>query len=52
MIRVEELFDDQEIEAVKNDLIQECKTFGDIISIEIPKPLQSKPEGERLPGTC
>jgi len=38
MIRVPDLYDDEEVELVKQDLAAECKTFGDIISIEVPRP--------------
>jgi hypothetical protein len=38
MIHVRDLFDNEEVDRVKQDLIQECKAFGDIISIEIPRP--------------
>lgn len=35
---MEDLFDEEEIVQTKDDLLQECKNFGDIISIEIPRP--------------
>jgi len=38
MISVEDLYEEEEIIQVKDDLLQECKNFGEIISIEIPKP--------------
>ena len=38
MISAEDLFDEEEIILVKDDLLQECKHFGEIISIEIPRP--------------
>ena len=38
MIPVEALFDAEEVNLVKEDLISECATFGDIINVEIPRP--------------
>lgn len=38
MISVEDLFEEEEIIHVKDDLLQECKNYGEIISIEIPRP--------------
>lgn len=57
MIQLVDLFDSKEVEIVKQDLIQECKVFGDIISIEIPLPNMSTSsaeivEGERLANTA
>jgi len=37
MISIEDLFDEEFIITVKDDLLHECKNLGDIISIEIPK---------------
>lgn len=38
MISVEDLYDEEEIFKVKDDLLFECKNWGEIISLEIPKP--------------
>jgi splicing factor U2AF subunit len=38
MISPSDLFDEDEIVFVKDDLINECKNYGEIISVEIPKP--------------
>jgi hypothetical protein len=38
MIALEDLFFEAQIQQVKDDLLQECVAFGDIISIEIPRP--------------
>ena len=38
MISPEDLYDEEEIFKVKDDLLQECKNYGEIISIEIPRP--------------
>jgi hypothetical protein len=38
MIALEDLFYETEISQVRDDLLQECASFGDIISIEIPRP--------------
>lgn len=54
MLSIEDLFDTKEIDQVKQDLIQECKPFGDIISVEIPRPNQNQRAdvtGNILPGT-
>lgn len=55
MISVKDLFDNDEVEKVKHDLMQECKSFGDIIKIEIPRPSLSTAinvDGERLTNTA
>ena len=38
MISYEDLFEEDEIFQVKDDILTECRAFGEIISIEIPKP--------------
>jgi hypothetical protein len=38
MISPSDLFDEDEIVDVKDDLVNECKNYGEIISVEIPKP--------------
>ena len=38
MISYEDLADEDEIIRVKDDILLECKNFGEIISIEIPRP--------------
>lgn len=53
MISVEDLFDLQEVERVRQDVVQECKVFGDIISVEIPRPNTNKAvevQGNIIPG--
>jgi hypothetical protein len=42
MLSVEDLFDSKEVERVKQDVVSECKAFGDIISVEIPRPNTNK----------
>jgi len=44
MISKEDLFEEDEIVRIKDDLLQELKIYGEIISIEIPKPDEK--------GTC
>ena len=41
MISPTDLFDEQEIFRVKDDLIQECQKFGEVIALEIPKPMKA-----------
>lgn len=38
MISYEDLFEEDEIIQVKDDILTECKSYGEIISIEIPRP--------------
>ena len=38
MISIEDLYEEDEILQVRDDLLQECKNYGEIISIEMPKP--------------
>jgi splicing factor U2AF subunit len=38
MLSPEDLFEEEEVLTVKDDLLSECKSFGEIISIEIPRP--------------
>ncbi len=38
MISVEDLNEEDEIYKVKDDILTECKSYGEIISIEIPRP--------------
>jgi len=38
MISVEDLNEEDEIFKVKDDILTECKSYGEIISIEIPRP--------------
>lgn len=40
MLSIEDLFDFQEIEQARNDVLQLCQTFGEVISIVIPSPLR------------
>ena len=39
MVSVEDLFDQSFVAQVKNDLLEECQQFGQVVSLEIPKPL-------------
>ncbi len=41
MISVEDLNEEDEIFKVKDDILTECKSYGEIISIEIPRPDES-----------
>jgi hypothetical protein len=41
MIHVRDLFDEASREEIKDDLLSECKKFGDVISFEIPVPMVS-----------
>lgn len=38
MISYEDLFEEDEIIQVKDDILSECRGYGEIIYIEIPKP--------------
>jgi hypothetical protein len=38
MISAEDLNEEDEIFKVKDDILTECKSFGEIIYIEIPRP--------------
>jgi splicing factor U2AF subunit len=38
MLSPADMFDEEEIFQVKDDLISECKKFGEIMALEIPKP--------------
>ena len=40
MLSIEDLFDFDEIELVRNDVLQLCQTFGEVISIVVPMPLR------------
>ena len=40
MLSIEDLFDFEEIEMVRNDVLQLCQTFGEVISIVVPMPLR------------
>ena len=52
MLRVPDLFDPEFIDEVKNDLLQECKPYGDVVSIEVPLPQTNMAvEGDRLDNT-
>ena len=37
---ITDLFDFEEIEMVRNDVLQLCQTYGEIIAIQIPLPLK------------
>lgn len=38
MISVADLYDEEEIFKVKDDLISECQKFGEVVALEIPRP--------------
>ena len=38
MISYKDLFEEDEIIQVKDDILTECRGYGEILSIEIPKP--------------
>uniref|UniRef100_A0A6G1SKC6 Splicing factor U2AF subunit n=1 Tax=Aceria tosichella TaxID=561515 RepID=A0A6G1SKC6_9ACAR len=48
MVEPEELQDDQEYRDILEDILEECRKYGKVRSIEIPRP--SKTEGRRVPG--
>ena len=41
LISVPDLFDEEEIFRVKDDLIGLCQTYGEVTALEIPHPLGS-----------
>ncbi|KAM9419738.1 splicing factor U2AF 65 kDa subunit-like isoform 1-T1 [Salvelinus alpinus] len=47
MVAVEELLDDEEYEEIVEDVRGECSKYGQVKSIEIPRPL----DGLEVPGT-
>ena len=48
MMSATDLFDEEEIYRVKDDLIEVCQECGEIIALEIPRPtLKSKKEGNQ-----
>lgn len=36
MISVHDLYDREELELVKSDLLAECRKYGDVIGLEVP----------------
>ena len=38
LISITDLFDEEEIFRVKDDLVSECQKFGEVIALEIPRP--------------
>ena len=40
MLSIEDLFDHEEITQVRNDVLQLCQTYGEVLAIEIPLPLR------------
>jgi len=38
MFAVEDLFDENLVDALKEDVYLECSSFGDILSVEVPVP--------------
>jgi len=42
MVTEEELLNDQFYEEIKEDIMNECKNFGSILSIKIPRPTENK----------
>jgi len=49
MISMEDLYDEDIVFQVKDDLVEECKKYGEILSVEIPKP---DAEGNATVGAC
>jgi splicing factor U2AF 65 kDa subunit len=56
MISVHDLYDRDELERVKSDLLSECKKYGDVIGLEVPviatldpNLLQEGPEEHKEP---
>lgn len=47
MVAVEELLDDEEYEEIVEDVRDECGKYGQVKSIEIPRPV----DGLEVPGT-
>jgi len=41
MISPADLFDAEEIFRVKDDLVQECQQYGEILALEIPRPVRA-----------
>lgn len=44
MISPTDLFDEEELFRVKDDLLSECSTYGSVASMEIPRPKKKKPQ--------
>lgn len=38
MLAVEDLMDDEEYAGIKNDLLQACNQFGEVLEVKIPRP--------------
>jgi hypothetical protein len=38
MLSVEDLFDENLVDSMKEDVYLECSSFGDILSVEVPIP--------------
>ncbi len=47
MVAPEELLDDEEYEEIVEDVKEECSKYGQVKSIEIPRPV----DGLEVPGT-
>lgn len=47
MMSASDLFDEEEIYRVKDDLIEVCQEFGEIIALEIPRPTLKKDADEK-----
>lgn len=47
MVAPEELLDDEEYEEIVEDVRDECSKYGQVKSIEIPRPV----DGLEIPGT-
>lgn len=47
MVAPEELLDDEEYEEIVEDVRDECSKYGQVKSIEIPRPV----DGLEVPGT-
>lgn len=46
MVMPDELVDDEDYEEILEDIREECCKYGNVLSIEIPRPL----EGVEVPG--
>lgn len=39
MMAPADLFDEEEVEQVRCDLVEQCETFGKVTSVQVPKPV-------------
>lgn len=40
MIAIADLFDPEEVFRVRDELVEECKVFGEVLALEIPRPIE------------